>query len=113
MKVAIIALLVAYFASQAPVAPAPAAKEKYICCEQGDMWVPTWATKCPGKGRRLQAMVEKACPTKLHAASSRVLQQVQHPVAPACATKNASRILQAASHPTSTKDEIKKDYEKK
>merc|ERR1711988_533878 len=95
MKIAIIALLVAYVASQAPVA-----KEKYICCEQGDMWVPTWATKCPGKGRRLQAPVEAACPTKLHA-SSRVLQKVEHPVAPNCATKNASRILQELSVPTS------------
>merc|ERR1712146_701841 len=29
------------------------------------MWLPTWGTACPKSGRRLQAVIEKACPKTL------------------------------------------------
>merc|ERR1712124_162494 len=90
MRVAIIALLIAYVASQAPVAT-----KKWICCkEANNMVAPRWDTACPKSGRGMQAMVEPYCPKQL-AAPKRVLQAVQHPVAPACTNFNARRRLQA------------------
>merc|ERR1712151_127515 len=92
MKIAIIALLVAVVASQA-VQPT----KKWMCCKEGtDMYVPRYDTKCP-TGRRLQAMVEPYCTKKL-AAPKRVLQAVQHPVAPACTNFNARRRLTGGDH---------------
>ena len=93
MKVAILVLLVAYVAAQAPVKPAPAAKSKWLCCDQNSMWVPTWGTKC-GSGRRMQAMTEKACPKTLTAPKRRA-QAIVHPVSPACTNFTVKRRLQA------------------
>ena len=95
MKIAILVLLVAFVAAQAPVKPAPVAK-KWMCCMESDMYVPRWDSKCPTTAtRRMQGMVEPYCTKKLAAASSRILQAIVHPVAPACSTFNARRRLQA------------------
>merc|ERR1712224_775274 len=76
MRVAIIALLIAYVASQAPVP-----QKKWLCCkEANNMVAPRWDTKCPTTSRRLQAVVESHCPKQLKA-GTRILQAVQHPVA--------------------------------
>merc|ERR1711912_85888 len=93
MRVAIIALLIAYAATQAVQPTKPAAK--WLCCkEANNMVAPTWGTECPKSGRRLQSMVEPYCPKQL-AAPKRILQAIQHPVAPACTNFNARRRLQA------------------
>merc|ERR1719469_568314 len=97
MKVAILVLLVAYVAAQAPVKPAPAAKSKWLCCDQNSMWVPTWGTKC-GSGRRMQAMTEKACPKTLTAPKRRA-QAIVHPVSPACTNFTVKRRLQVVVKP--------------
>merc|ERR1712178_323602 len=94
MKVAIICLLVAYVATQAP--------QKWICCEQNSMWVPTWGTKC-GSRRRLQAIVEKACPIQLSDKKNRML-QAAHPTIPACTNFSAKRRLQKAVPKTPAKN---------
>merc|ERR1712188_50643 len=69
-----------------------------MCCEnktQGNMWLAEWGTKCPGNGgkRRLQAVVEKACPKQL-SVKARRLQAIQHPVSPDCTNFNAKRRAQ-------------------
>merc|ERR1711998_398181 len=90
MKVAILALLVAVVASQAVVQ-----KKKWICCkEENNMYAPRWDTACPKSGRRMQAMVEPYCPRQL-AVPKRILQAIQHPIAPECVNFNAKRRLQA------------------
>merc|ERR1711937_460305 len=86
MRVAIIALLIAYVASQAPVP-----QKKWLCCkEANNMVAPRWDTKCPTTSRRLQAVVESHCPKQLKA-GTRILQAVQHPVAPNCSNFSSSR----------------------
>merc|ERR1712151_945503 len=90
MRVAIIALLIAYAAAQA-VQPT----KKWICCkEDNNMYAPRWDTACPKSGRRMQAMVEPYCPRQLQV-PKRVLQAIQHPIAPECTNFNARRRLQA------------------
>merc|ERR1712224_179219 len=50
MRVAIIALLIAYVASQAPVTT-----KKWLCCkEANNMGAPRWDTACPKASRRMQ-----------------------------------------------------------
>merc|ERR1719409_193022 len=87
MRFIIAALLVAYVATQA-IQPT----KKWMCCTKNGMSEPAWTDKCGS--RRLQAMTEPYCPKKL-AAPKRVLQAIQHPVAPACTNFNARRRLQA------------------
>merc|ERR1712025_1104853 len=90
MRVAIICLLIAYAAAQAVVPT-----KKWLCCkEANNMVAPTWGTECPKSGRRMQAMVEPYCPRQL-AVPKRILQAIQHPVAPNCTNFNARRRLQA------------------
>ena len=83
------AVTIAVVATQAPVP-----QKKWICCKEGtDMYAPRWDTACPTGGRRMQAMVEPYCPKQL-AAPKRILQAVQHPVAPNCTNFNVRRRLQ-------------------
>ena len=91
MKIAILVLLVAYVAAQAVVVKPT---NKWMCCLQDNMYVPSWASKCPTTTRRLQAMVEPYC-TKQLAAPKRILQAIVHPVAPGCTDFTAKRRLQA------------------
>merc|ERR1712227_1024190 len=71
---------------------AQAVQKKWLCCKKDNMYEPTWGSSCGS--RRLQAVVEPYRPKKLES-PKRILQEVQHPVAPNCVNFKASRRLQS------------------
>merc|ERR1712224_597058 len=93
-KMRVIIALTIFIAINA-IASQAVVPKKWVCCKNSEnQYVPLWETKCPGS-RRLQGVVtDQYCPKTL-TAPKRILQNVEHPVAPNCTNFNGSRRLQA------------------
>merc|ERR1712146_668899 len=85
LKMKVIIAFIALLAMQQVMTQVPM---KWVCCEANNTIEPKWATGCGS--RRLQAMVEPYCPTRLTKAARRLA--VSHPESPVCGNFKRRRL---------------------